>query len=166
MHVFCMSTWLDARKMLMALALMPVRLCNMMQFFFSQNLFLFQSRKTNKIDMSCRSFFFSSKKSFLCMCVCFDADILVVNSLLCVVQCIFVICLRSANFVRKILSSAFYSHLFRWIPGFFRWVSEAHQNYQSMNGFCLFFKIHRCDLFFSLSLQVISSVKSSCCCHV
>lgn len=62
--------------------------------------------------------FSSQKRVFFAWCFC------MLTFWLCYCVRFVVICLHSANFVRKILSSAFYSHLFRWI-GFFLRVTKA-----------------------------------------
>lgn len=125
MHVFCMSTWLDARKMLMALALMLVLV------LFGSVLFVCISRRdscshsvcssstqTNRefawciVRMHSPSFFLVSMDRVGCCC-CFSdffSQCLHSLSLSSVVSWVAL----TQRFGYKILSSAFYSHLFRF----------------------------------------------------
>lgn len=144
MHVFCMSTWLDARKMLMALALMlvpcsirmhhDVIVVHFRSFLLSFSLAHTHSLFTEKpidspVHMHSLATLSNERKknheewrkntlwvSFLLLLM-LDVVVVVFVSTL-ILWCVRARDLPSLSiFGYKILSSAFYSHLFRLFSG-------------------------------------------------
>lgn len=114
--------------------------CNAFFCFSRTVFFLEKSRKTNRIDISCRSLY--PKKSFFLLTVSMLTFWLLFVNYVCVCKRTFYswsAFTQQISFV-KYCHQHFIRNLFCWIL-FFSLGTKNTKNYQRMNGFCSFFKL-------------------------